>query len=345
MGLYNNIASLAVIGLVGGALAVFGAKYRAMQSEKAYPPLGALVDTSGGQVHYVQSGTGPHVILLHGAGGNLREFTFDLMDRLSGNYTVTAFDRPGMGYTDRLAGTPVGLFDTVGESPQSQAQMLREAATALEITDPIVVGHSFGGIVSYAWALEGLDEDASVNASAVVSLAGVTMPWPGDLGWYYTVNGHPIGGAVLIPLISSLVPKSKINESIEATFAPQSSPEGYSEYIGAGLSIRPESMRANVRQVNTLRPHVVEMSARYPELTLPIEIVHGTADLTVPIHVHAEEVIKIVPSATLTRLEGVGHMPQHADPAAVVAAIDRAAARAGRQPVTNEGTPAVIPVE
>lgn len=342
MGLYNNIANLAVVGLIGGALAVFGAKYRAMQAEKAYPAIGTLIETSVGTVHYVQSGTGPHVILIHGAGGNLREFTFDLMDRLSENYTVTAFDRPGMGYTDRIAGTPVGVFDTVAESPKSQAQMLREAATALEITDPIVVGHSFGGIVSYAWALEGLDEDAPVNASAVVSLAGVTMPWPGDLGWYYTVNGHAIGGAVVIPLISSLVPTGKINESIADTFAPQSPPEGYSEYIGAGLSIRPESMRANVRQVNTLRPYVVEMSARYPELTLPIEIVHGTADLTVPIHVHAEEIIKIVPSATLTRLEGVGHMPQHADPDAVIAAIDRAAQRGGVQNAPDESTPAAI---
>lgn len=327
----NRIVQTAIVAGIGMTLAVFGAKYKAMQAEKAYPPLGQIVETSGGQVHYVQRGSGPHLILLHGAGGNLREFTFDLMDRLTDDYTVTAFDRPGLGYTDRVPGIATGVFTSEGDSPQAQAAMLREAAANLGIINPIVAGHSFGGIVSYAWAVAGLDEDSPVNAKAVVSVAGVTMPWPGDLGWYYRVNGHAIGGAVTIPLIAALVPQSMVDDSIAATFAPQSPPEGYSDYIGGGLALRPETIRANARQVNTSRAQVVILSARYPELTLPIEIVHGTEDLTVPIHVHAEEVIKIVPSATLTRLEGVGHMPQHADPAAIVAAINRAADRADAQ--------------
>ncbi len=305
------------------------ANYRAAQAEAAYPPLGQFVAVTGGQVHYVQEGSGPHVILLHGAGGNLREFTFDLMGRLTDRYTVTAFDRPGLGYTDRVPGVAEGLTATEGDSPQDQAAMLREAALSIGITDPIVVGHSFGGIVAYAWAVAGLDEDSPVNAKAVVSLAGVTMPWPGGLDRYYTVNGSALGGVLTIPAISALVPQSVVSSSIEATFAPQSAPEGYGDYIGAGLTLRPNSMRANIRQVNTSRPQVVELAKRYPELSLPIEIVHGEEDKTVPIHVHAEEVAKIIPQVNTTRLPGVGHMPHHAEPDVVVDAIDRAAADAG----------------
>lgn len=305
------------------------AQYRTGQAEAAYPPLGDFVQVTGGQVHYIQQGSGPHLILLHGAGGNLREFTFDLMGRLSDRYTVTAFDRPGLGYTDRVPGVAKGLTATEGDSPQAQAAMLREAAGKIGITDPIVAGHSFGGIVSYAWAVAGLDEDSRVNAKAVVSFAGVTMPWPGDLDRYYQVNGSAFGGVVTIPVISAFVPPSLVNSSIAATFAPQSPPEGYADVIGAGLTLRPESMRANARQVNTSRPYVVELSKRYPELTLPIEIVHGEEDKTVPIHIHAEEIEKIVPQVNTVRLPGVGHMPHHADPEAAVAAIDRAAQRAG----------------
>jgi pimeloyl-ACP methyl ester carboxylesterase len=307
------------------------AQYRTSQAEAAFPPLGEFVAVAGGQVHYVQEGTGPHLILLHGAGGNLREFTFDLMGRLTDRYTVTAFDRPGLGYTDRVPGVDTGLTATEGDSPQDQAAMLREAAEKIGITDPIVAGHSFGGIVSYAWAVAGLDEDSPVNAKAIVSLAGVTMPWPGGLDRYYTVNGSAIGGLVTIPAISGLVPRSVVESSIAATFAPQTAPKGYGEYIGAGLTLRPSSMRANIRQVNQSRPQVVELSKRYPELTLPIEIVHGEDDLTVPIHVHAEEVAKIVPQVNTVRLPGVGHMPHHAEPEIVVATIDRAAERAGLQ--------------
>ncbi len=305
------------------------ASYRAAQAEAAYPPLGQFVEVAGGQVHYVQEGSGPHLVLLHGAGGNLREFTFDLMGRLTDRYTVTAFDRPGLGYTDRVPGVAQGLTATEGDSPQDQAAMLREAAAKIGITDPIVAGHSFGGIVSYAWAVAGLDEDSPVNAKAVVSLAGVTMPWPGDLDRYYQVNGSAFGGVVTIPAISAFVPSSVVDSSIAATFAPQNPPEGYADYIGAGLTLRPDSMRANARQVNTSRPQVVVLSKRYPELTLPIEIVHGEEDKTVPIHVHAEEIEKIVPQVNTTRLPGVGHMPHHAEPQVVIAAIDRAARNAG----------------
>lgn len=318
---------------IGAVATGLTAQYRASKAEDAYPPLGAFVQVNGGQVHYVQEGTGPHLVLLHGAGGNLREFTFDLMGRLTDRYTVTAFDRPGMGYTDRVPGIATGLTATDGDSPQDQAKMLREAAAKLGITEPVVAGHSFGGIVSYAWAVAGLDEDSPVNASAVVSLAGVTMPWPGALDRYYRVNGSAFGGVLTIPAISALVPTHVVHQSIAATFAPQSVPDGYGDYIGTGLTLRPSSMRANIRQVNTSRPQIVALSQRYPELGLPIEIVHGEEDRTVPIHVHAEEVAKIVPQVNTVRLPGVGHMPHHAEPQVVIDAIDRAARRAGLKPV------------
>jgi pimeloyl-ACP methyl ester carboxylesterase len=105
-------------------------------------------------------------------------------------------------------------------------------------------------------------------------------------------------------------------------------PEGYADHIGPYMPLRLPAFRANARQVNTLRPHVVKMSARYPDLTLPIEIVHGAEDRTVPLDIHSEPLSRIVPSANLTVLTGVGHMPHHADPESAIAAIDRAAARA-----------------
>ena len=136
---------------------------------------------------------------------------------------------------------------------------------------------------------------------------------------------------IMIPIFFGVqLPDSNcIADIIDATFAPQSTPEGYTAYIGAELTLRVESMRANIRQVNTLRPEVVKLTDQYPALTLPIEIVHGEADTTVPISVHADEIEKIVPQVNVVRLPGVGHMPHHAAPEVTVAAIDRAARRAG----------------
>ena len=297
--------------------------------EKAFPPIGEFVEVEGRKVHYLRAGSGPELVLLHGAGANVRDYTFDLFDLLKDRYTVTAFDRPGLGYTDRVPNIDTGPFSTEGDSPQAQAHMLREAAEKIGIKDPIVAGHSYGGIVALAWAVEGLDIESQQNASAIVSFAGVAMPWPDPLAAYYTINGSALVGGILVPILSVVVPDSVVEKAVNDTFTPNTAPDGFVAHLGAELVMRPDSFRANVRQVNTLQNEVIKLAPRYPELTIPIEILHGTDDVTVPIHIHANEIAKIVPSVHVTQLEGVGHQPHHVDVDAAIAAIDRAAGRAG----------------
>jgi pimeloyl-ACP methyl ester carboxylesterase len=71
------------------------------------------------------------------------------------------------------------------------------------------------------------------------------------------------------------------------------------------------------------------MRERYASIDLPVEIVHGVADTIVPLEVHSARLAELIPGANLRVLENVGHMPHHTTPLEVVAAIDRAAARAG----------------
>jgi pimeloyl-ACP methyl ester carboxylesterase len=317
--IWITLGALALIAGCGGL-----AGQREAQARADFPPIGQVLSVDGTQVHAWTAGNGPDVVLLHGAGGNLRDFTFDLAKRLSRHYRVTAFDRPGLGWTDRLPGYG-DAGDTRGESPMAQAALLQKAAKQLGIRNPIVVGHSYGGAVALAWGLSRPNDTA-----ALVLFAGVSLPWPGDLDTYYDVTGSAVGGATLVPLITALAPQGRIDRAVEDVFAPQSAPPGYADYIGPGLTIRRDSLRANGQQVRALRPHIVEMSARYrAELRMPIELVHGTADTTVGISIHSEPLARMLPNARLTRLPGVGHMPHHADPQAAVAAIDRAASRAG----------------
>ncbi len=314
-----------LIALIAGCTVMAGK--RDTTARKAYPPIGKFVDVDGTRVHAWVKGDGSDLVLIHGAGGNLRDYTFALAERLSVKYRVIAFDRPGHGWTGRLPGYG-GLGNTKGESPLEQAEMLQKAADKLGVTRPIVVGHSFGGAVTLAWGLNRPEDTA-----ALVTLGGVSNPWPGDLDRLYAVTGSAIGGATVVPLISAFAPETRVETALASIFAPQQPPEGYIDYIGTDLSLRRSALRANGQQVNGLRPHIVEMEKRYgATLTMPIEIVHGTADTTVPIHVHAEKLITQVPSARLKRLKGVGHMPQHAEPDEILAAIDRAASRAGVRP-------------
>lgn len=290
---------------------------RKAAAEAAFPPTGRLIEVEGLTVHADQQGNGPDVVLIHGASGNTRDFTHDLMGRLAGDFRVTAFDRPGLGWSDDAG--------DAGVSPFEQARILRAAAAQMGLRRPVVVGHSYGGAVAMAWALSD-----PAGTGAVVSLAGATMPWPGGLGPWYAVTGSDLGGAVVVPLIAAFAPMSRAEQAIAAIFAPDPVPSGYVAHIGAGLTLRAGPFRTNARQVSGLKPYVTAMAEGYPRLQLPVEIVHGTADTIVPAHVHAQPMAALLPNARLTLLPGIGHMPHHAAPGATVAAIRRAAAAVRR---------------
>ena len=316
------LAALGTVALLASCAGLADVRERNARSK--HPPLGEIRVIDGTKVHVWIQGQGPDVILLHGAGGNLRDYTFDLAQRLTDDYRVIAFDRPGLGYTDRLPGFG-GLGATAGESPLEQAAFLQSAAAQLDVQNPIVVGHSFGGAVALAWAL-----NAPTDTAGLVLLGAVSNPWPGDLNNFYNITGSAFGGAAAVPLITAFAPQTRIEKGVQGIFTPQHAPDGYVDYIGAGLTLQRESLRANGQQVLTLRPHIVEMSKRYSlELKMPVEILHGDADTTVPLHIHSEPLSKQITQANLVVLQGVGHMPHHARPDETVAAIHRAATHAG----------------
>jgi pimeloyl-ACP methyl ester carboxylesterase len=289
------------------------------QAEATWPPEGDVLTIDGHRVHYVVMGEGPDLVLVHGASGNTRDFTHALAGRLAMRYRVIVMDRPGLGYTDRI--------DPQGASLAAQAGLLSDAATRLGADRPIVFGHSYGGAVALAWALSRPD-----NVSALVLSAAASNPWDTGLGTYYTILSHPLGQWFLIPLLTAWVPDRVVDEQIDAVFAPQVAPPGYHAHIGAGLTLRRVSMRANALHRRNLLREITAQAPRYGEIDVPVEILHGDADLTVPLHVHSEPLSRQVPGASLSVLPGVGHMLHHADPDAVEAAIDRAASRAGIGP-------------
>lgn len=323
------VASYLALGAAAlGAACSGGVAQRAAEREAAaqaaYPPSGRIVEVQGTPVHAWVSGSGPDVVLIHGAGGSLRDFTFSLAPALADRYRVIALDRPGHGYTGHPDPRYAGTWGAEGESPQTQARLLRAAAAEFDTRNPIVVGHSYGGAVTLAWGLQAPDTTAGL-----VVLAGATMPWPGGLAASYHVNGSGLGGATVVPAITAFASREQVQDVLAGVFAPQPVPSGYAAHFGLPMATRRDTLRANARQVLALRPHLVEMSAAYSTLDLPVHLVHGTADTTVGLSIHSEPLAELLPEARLTVLAGTGHMPHYADEAAVIAAIDEVAGRAG----------------
>lgn len=293
---------------------VAGATAWRLAQRPAGTPIGQFILVNGLKVHYLQQGNGPDVVLIHGASGSVNDFQFGMMQDLAKHYRVTAFDRPGMGFSEPL------IEDN--DQLAAQARHLRAASRQLGIGDLILVGQSYGGSVALAWALQ-------EPPKALVLICSPSLPWPGKLDPWYQITANPFGAAIIVPLAAAWVPQTYVASSITAVFAPNQVPEGYADHIGIAQTLTPSVLAANAAQVNNLRPQIVAQEADYPRLTLPIEIVHGDADTIVPLAVHSAPFARRIPSAHLTVLHGVGHMPHHAGLPEVLAAIERAAIRAG----------------
>lgn len=308
------IKKVALTAGLGVALATGLAAYKSnrndMAAEASHPPLGDFITIDGTRVHYLIEGNGPAIVLLHGAGGNMRDFTFALSGKLAKTHTVISFDRPGHGYTDTL--------HDEGESLAEQAALLKSATDALGFPSAIIAGYSYGGGVALAWGL-----DYPNATDGLILMNAVSNPWTLPPSKLYELAAGNVTGPIMATALSAFAPDTLVQDTMQSIFAPQPTPEGYLDYIGAGLTLRKSTLRANGKQVHTLLPHIESQSVRYTELKMPIEIIHGTEDITIPPSIHADVLSKQLPKATYTRVPNVGHSVHHYAHDDVLAAVAR----------------------
>ncbi len=282
---------------------------RQAEVERAHPPTGRFVSVGGVGLHYDDRGSGHPLVYLHGAGAMAAELhAGPLGNLLAKRYRVVAIDRPGhgfSGYAPHLAG------------PRAQARLLRQALGRLGIERPVLVGHSWGGAMALAYAVEYPGELAGI-----VNIAG----------WCYAARQTSIRlmASCALPLIeaTSAAPFAPGlmshfgRRTVERIFAPAPVPPEFADFPLA-MSLRIGQLRANGRDLLALNPDVLRLQRHYRRLDLPVEIMVGTADRIVDPQRHGRRLAAKVPGARLTEIQGAGHMPHHAAPAAVVLAVER----------------------
>ena len=285
-------------------------------AEKAYPPLGRIIPTSLGAVHATDEGRGdgPPVILIHGASGNVRDWTFDITKRLSAKRRVIAMDRPGFGYSERIGDK--------AWRPSRQAAQLHAAAKTMGVSKPILVGHSWGASVALAWAEEHPDDVAGV-----VSVSGVTQPWGGVVPLLDTLGFGNLIAGMYTRRLARTAETGGIEDFLQRAFRPQRVPTGYTDYVGGPLAVRAATLKANADDLANTNPAVSEVAARYADLRTPVEIMHGDRDWLLDIEQHGVATASAIPGAELTALPGVGHMAHHARTDALENLIDKLATK------------------
>lgn len=284
-------------------------------NKKRLPPACEFVDVGGTKLHYCQKGSGPPVILLHGSNGSFVDFRLSIMDELSKDFWVMAFDRPGHGFSQRAPGRQ--------KSCAVHGDLVREAWKKLGAKRPIVVGHSSAGAVLMDMAIRNPQD-----ISGLVVISGVVHSYGGQkvpiLGLYRALNKKYLGTALIWTLflpLGDLIGRWLL----KFIFSPNPAP-GYYRKMGIALALRPSALRAEAEDLECLEPMLEPIEGRYPEVRVPMVVVVGEKDKIVPpegqsIRLHSE-----VPSSELVVLKETGHMPMFTRPGEVVAAIYRAKA-------------------
>ena len=303
--------------LLGGAAALVtagcaGGDYTADKSEieRRWPPEGMIVRSNGLGVHTWDKGAGQPVILLHGASGNLRDWTFGLAQRIAERRRAIAFDRPGHGYSERP--------DERGGDPAVQARILQAAARELGVERPILVGHSWGAALAMSWALADPD-----GVAGVVTVSGAVMPWSAKpfvverLGLEETLVG------AYLNYIRSTAKNGGVERFVRRIFRPQDPPKGYVAHVGGPLSLRETTQIANREDIATLNRALRRQAPDYGRVRIPVEVVSGREDPIIRPQRHPIPFTERLLNARLTLLDGVGHMAHHARPDALMSALDR----------------------
>jgi pimeloyl-ACP methyl ester carboxylesterase len=293
----------------------------ARKVQAALPPQGNFIDAGATRFHVVDQGEGPVLLLIHGLAGQSRHFTYGINDVLAASHRVIAIDRPGSGYSPRASTTPADL--------STQAAAVAGLLRQMRAAPAIVVGHSLGGALALALALEHPDCVAGCVLIAPLSHLRADASVPAAF------RALTIRSAWLRHLFAwTLAAPGTIARSravLGQVFGPESVPKDFAVRGGGLMSLCPHQFLAASRDLQALPERLPELSKRYAELRLPVRVLFGRADGILDWRENGQALVDVLADGELTLVEG-GHMLPVTQPQAtarfILAAASGIAARA-----------------
>lgn len=294
------------------AAAAFAVRQKTRQAERTRLPEGKYIEVDGVRLHYIESGRGQPLVLLHGIGCMAQDFEIcGLIGLASNRYRVIAFDRPGYGYSEHPCGSKW--------APREQAEILHRALLKLGCERPVVAGHSWGAQVAIALALQ---HPGYVRGLALLS--GYYFPTCRPDFLLSAVHAIPVIGEILRHTVSPLLARMMRPAVLKIIFGPAPVPPHFAAFP-LWLALRPAQLQASIKDNLSMIPSVMAVRWRYRELTMPVIIVAGDGDRLVSTPHHSVRLHRQLPNSELRLIPGAGHMIHHTAPRQVMAAIDSAA--------------------
>jgi pimeloyl-ACP methyl ester carboxylesterase len=246
---------------------------------------------------WTEVGEGPPLVLIHGYGANAVTWE-PWLDALARRFRCITVELKGFG---RAPAPRDGRW-----SVPDLAAPVTELVRRLDLRDATLVGHSLGGAVMLAVALElaaGGEPADSGRIGRLVSVAGAAYRQAEPP--FVRLARHPR----LARLGFRLVPKKVLVRLAYRTIVTRTEAltsarvEAYARPLR-----RPEVQRAAIEVArNLFTPELESFTARYPEIAVPLLCLWGDADPVVPAWV-GRRLAAEVPRGRYVELPGCGHM-------------------------------------
>jgi pimeloyl-ACP methyl ester carboxylesterase len=309
------LAGAGGLGLLGGGLAAYS-RATARKIEKAVPRDGELIEVNGQTIHYTDEGSGPAIVMIHGLGGQMRNFARPMVEELARDHRVIRIDRPGSGYSRRAAGSSARL--------RVQAETVAELIRILKLDRPLIVGHSLGGALALALALNHPDSVGGLALVAPLTQAQQIEEVPEVFKGL--IIRSPALRKTIAWTIATPLGVATTEKSLKEVFAPEPVPPDFGTEGGGLLALRPNNFSASSADLVDLEGELEGMVERYPTLSLPVSILYARADNLLNFQKHGETTASQIPGTEIELVEG-GHMLPFTQPELTAAFVRRAAAR------------------
>ena len=288
-----------------------------------------LIETSNGTLQVLDQGNrqGSPIVLIHCYTCSMHWWD-DLAPLLERDHRVIRVDLLGHGGSEKPGG---------GYSMQDQASAVAEALAKLGVVDATVVGHSLGGTVATALA---------VQSPRLASRVVIIDQAPDDSTAHTSLSEHaghwPLIGPALARL-TQIAPASLVRNQYEQAFAP-----GFS--ISAGFE-NPDQVVDDLRAMTYTAfdhssdaeldyVHEEPLDERLAAIHVPLLVIFGAEDQIYD----AQDAIAryaAVPGAQTHLIEGAGHSPNVEKPDQVAPLILAFAQPTPRQqPAAKKPSPA-----
>jgi pimeloyl-ACP methyl ester carboxylesterase len=245
----------------------------------AYGPRVEVVRTHGVELAYDRAGTGPPIVLVHGAASDSRSWRPQL-DHLADELTVVAWDEPGAGRSSDL---PAG-FGLAGF-----ADCLAALIDDVGLGPAHVGGLSWGGTV----ALELYRRHP--DSVATLILADTYAGWAGSL------PPDEVAARVATVRAALAAPALEMESALPGLFAAAPRAEVARLVEAMTADVRPQSLTALATVMGA-----ADLSDVLPTIAVPALLVWGERDVRSPLRV-AREFEAAIPDAALVVIPDCGH--------------------------------------